>query len=107
MRKALFTSVLAAFGLVAMAAHAETEFDVAVSGNTVTVTTKGGWHVNKEYPWKFTPDADPNAKVAKDKFNFGENTATLANAPKGAGKLKGGVCSGDKCVSFEKAVTVN
>jgi hypothetical protein len=85
------------------AAQADDEFDVAVSGGQIVVTAKGEWHVNKNYPWKLVVG---DQKIDKSKFNFTERSATLASAPKGAGKLKGGVCSGDKCKNFEKDVTV-
>lgn len=81
-------------------AHADDEFDVAVSGNTITVTAKGQWHVNKDYPWKV-------GDKKKDAFQFTETKATASGLPKGAVKLKGGVCSGDKCKNFEKEVTIN
>lgn len=94
---------LAAVSTFASTASAEEEFDVKVSGATVVITAKGGWHVNKDYPWKLTIG---DVKVDKSKFAFTESTATLANAPKGAAKLRGALCSGDKCKNFEKDVTV-
>ena len=84
-------------------ARAETEFDVAVAGGKVTVTTKGNWHINKDYPWKLTVGS---TSLDKSKWTIAETSASLANAPKGAGKLKGAVCSGDQCKTFEKDVTV-
>jgi hypothetical protein len=84
-------------------AHADDEFDVNVAGGQVTVVSKGGWHVNKNYPWKLTAGA---THLDKGKFNFTETSATLAGAPKGAATLKGGVCSGDKCKNFEKTITI-
>lgn len=84
-------------------ARAEEEFDVSVQGGKVVITAKGSWHVNKEYPWKLVVG---DAKLDKSKFTFSETTATVVGAPKGAGKLKGGVCSGDKCRNFEKDVAI-
>ncbi len=105
--KHLGSFVAAAAALVALTAagdaRADDEFDVSVAGGKVVVTSKGGWHVNKEYPWKLTVG---DAKLDKSKFTFSETTATLAGAPKGTAKLKGGVCSGDKCKNFEKEVAI-
>ena len=84
-------------------ARADDEFDVSVSGGKVVVTPKGNWHINKDYPWKFTGGG---AELKKDKFALSDGSASLAGAPKGSGKLKGGVCSGDKCKNFEKDITV-
>jgi len=84
-------------------ARADTEFDVNVSGGKVVVTAKGQWHINKDYPWKLISG---DQKLDKSKFAFTETSATLNGAPKGAGKLKGAVCSGDQCKPFEKDVTV-
>ena len=85
-------------------ARADEEFDVSVQGGKVVVTPKGNWHINKDYPWKFTGAGD--AKLDKSKFALSDTSASLAGAPKGAGKLKGGVCSGDKCKNFEKDVAI-
>jgi hypothetical protein len=95
------TLVLAAFGASATA-HAEEEFDVAVADGKVVVKTHGKWHINKEYPWKLTIDGK---KLDKSHFELTEHEATIA-APKGEGKLKGGVCNGDQCQMFEKAVVI-
>jgi len=92
---------LAAFAPTRVA-QAEEEFDVSVAGGKITVTTKGAWHINKEYPWKVTVG---DQKLDKAKFAIEEKTASVA-APKGAAKLKGAVCSGATCKPFEKDVTV-
>jgi hypothetical protein len=84
-------------------AYADDEFDVKVSGGQIVVMSKGGWHINKNYPWKLTAG---ETKLDKSKFSFTETSATLAGAPKGSAKLKGGVCSGDKCKNFEADVNV-
>jgi hypothetical protein len=84
-------------------AYADDEFDVNVSGGQVVVVAKGPWHVNKDYPWKLTAGS---SAFDKSKFSFTATSATLAGAPKGQAKLRGGVCSGDKCKNFEKMVTI-
>lgn len=106
MRKALYASVIAAFGLLVVAApaQADEEFDVQVTGSTVKVVTKGAWHVNKDYPWKLK--SGDNVVADKAKFELADKQAVIAAAPKGDTTLKGGVCSGDKCKSFEVKVTV-
>ena len=83
-------------------AFADDEFDVNVAGGQITVVAKGHWHINKNYPWKVSV----GDKKVDAKFNFTDTSATLAGAPKGAIKVKGGVCSGDQCKNFEKMVTV-
>jgi hypothetical protein len=84
-------------------AHAEEQFDVSVAGGKVVVTTKGAWHINKEYPWKLVAG---DAKLDKSKFTLDEKSASVSGAPKGAAHLKGAVCSGPTCLPFEKDVTV-
>ena len=83
-------------------ALADEEFDVSVSGDKVVVTAKGGWHINKEYPWKLVIG---DKKLEKSQFTLSETKATVT-APKGTGKLKGGICSGDQCRMFQKSVTI-
>ena len=95
--------LLATVLTVAAAAQADDEFDVAVSKGTITVTPKGAWHINKDYPWKLVQGT---SKIDKSKFSLDDKKATLSNAPAGAGKLKGAVCSGDQCKTFEKDVNV-
>jgi hypothetical protein len=95
--------VAAAAVFTARDARAEEEFDVNVAGGKVVVTAKGAWHINKEYPWKLTIG---DKKLAKDQFKLDEHTATLAGAPHGSATLKGAVCSGDKCKTFEKTLTL-
>jgi len=86
------------------AASAEDEFDVAVSGNAITVTAKGAWHINKDYPWKVSQG---DAKLDKSKFDLSEKSAKVSGAPKGKNTVKGAICSGDSCKTFEKDVNVN
>lgn len=100
-----FSSCLVALSLVfAMPASAAEEYDVSVSGSTVVVKTKGTWHINKEYPWKLTVG---EVKVDKAKFKLEEGVASVADAPKGTGKLKGSVCSKEQCLMIAVDVTVN
>ena len=85
-------------------AQAEDDFDVAVAGNAVTVTAKGAWHINLEYPWKLVQGDN---KLDKSKFSLSEKSAKVSGAPKGKNTVKGAICSGDSCKTFEKDVTVN
>jgi hypothetical protein len=82
---------------------ADNEFDVAVSKGQLTVTAHSGWHINKDYPWKLVIG---DAKLDKASFRLAESTATVSGAPKGAGTLKGAVCSADQCHTFQKDVTI-
>jgi hypothetical protein len=84
-------------------AQAEDEFELNVAAGSITVTAHSGWHINKEYPWKLVVG---DTKLDKAKFNLAETTATVSGAPKGAGKLKGAVCTKDACHTFEKDVTI-
>ena len=68
---------------------------------TISVTTKNGYHINKEYPWKLTV-----GEKKLDKFSLAETKATLAGAPKGKATLKGAVCSGATCKPFTKEIEV-
>jgi hypothetical protein len=99
-----FAALIALAGFAASGdARADDEFDVNVAGGKVVVTAKGAWHINKDYPWKLVVG---DAKLDKSKFEISEKTASVAGAPKGSGKLKGAVCSGDKCKNFEKDVNI-
>ncbi|HVY46645.1 MAG TPA: hypothetical protein VHB21_12240 [Minicystis sp.] len=85
--------------------QAEDEYDVAAHGGTITVTTKGPWHINKDYPWKVVQQGD--TKLDKSKFSLDEKSAKVTGAPKGKVTVKGAVCSGDSCKTFAKDVTVD
>src|SRR5262245_42916910 len=106
-----YSKILASLGACAIAlsalaggiARADDEFDVAINGGSVTVTSKGAWHVNKNYPWKLTAGS---TKLDKGKFSFTETSAMLEGAPKGPATLRGGICSGDRCKNFEKVITI-
>jgi hypothetical protein len=78
-------------------------FDLTVDKGQVTVTARSDWHINQDYPWKFVMG---DVKVDKSKFSLTEKTATLVDAPKGTGKLRGAVCSKDVCKMLEKEITV-
>ena len=107
------TTTLAGFALTALVAlatltptrtaRAEEEFDVSVAAGKVTVTTKGPWHINKEYPWKIVSG---DAKLDKSKFSLEEKSASVPSVPKGKAILKGAVCSGATCKPFEKDVVI-
>jgi hypothetical protein len=47
-----------------------------------------------------------DTKLDKTKFKLTEKDATVSNAPAGAGKLKGAVCSHDSCHTLEREVTI-
>jgi hypothetical protein len=89
---------------LATTASAEDEFDVAVAGNAITVVAKGAWHINKDYPWKVVQG---DSKLDKSKFDLSEKAAKVSGAPKGKNTVKGAICSGDSCKTFEKDVNVN
>jgi hypothetical protein len=82
---------------------ADNEFDVSVSKGKVTVTAHSGWHINKDYPWKLVVG---DAKLDKSSFHLAETTATVSDAPRGSGTLKGAVCSADQCHTFQKDVSI-
>jgi ABC-type uncharacterized transport system YnjBCD substrate-binding protein len=106
MRRTRIFATLAIMALAtsfASSARASDEFDVSVSKGQITVTAHGGWHINKEYPWKLVVG---DAKLDKTKFSLAETTATVSGAPKGSGTLKGAVCSADQCHTFQKDVTI-
>jgi hypothetical protein len=108
MRRALVLTIAAILATTASAltlsalARADNEFDVSVANGIVTVKTHPGWHINKEYPWKLTIG---DTKLDKSKFSL-EETSAKVDAPKGAGKLKGAVCSKEQCYTFEKEVSI-
>jgi hypothetical protein len=98
------TQFLTGLLLVAGSAGAaeSSEFSVTVSPGKVVVAAKGKWHINQEYPWRLVVDG---VKLDKSKFTLSESAASV-QAPRGAGKLKGSVCSEDQCKIFEEVVTV-
>jgi len=100
--RSTIVSLLAAAAFIAGTAVADEDFDVAVAPGKVTVTTKGHWHINKAYPWKLTVG---EKKLTQADFVLSESSA-IVNAPKGTGKLKGGVCNGDQCRMIQVDVNV-
>jgi hypothetical protein len=102
-RHGLGCVALFALTVLARPAHAEDEFDVQVSKGQVVVTAKGDWHINLEFPWKLTVG---EAKLDKTRFTLTEKSATVSNAPSGAGKVKGAVCSHDACHTIEKEIKI-
>ncbi len=81
----------------------EERFDVAIAPGQVTLTAKGEFHINQDYPWKLVVG---DVKLDKTKFVLSEKTASVAGAPKGKGTLKGAVCSKDQCHKVEKEITI-
>lgn len=96
-------SATLALSFLAPMAHADNEFEVSVSKGQVVVTAKGEWHINQEFPWKLVVG---DTKLDKTKFSLTEKAATVTNAPPGAGKVKGAVCSHDACHTLERDVTI-
>jgi hypothetical protein len=84
-------------------ASADEQFDVTAAKGEVTVTAKGHWHVNKDYPWKATVG---DKVFDKSKFNFTETSAKISGVPAGKAQLKGAVCDGPQCMPFSKEVTI-
>src|ERR1700679_153843 len=97
--------VLAALAALTAAAtaYADDTHDTVAAPRSVTVNVKAGWHVNKEYPWKLVMG---DTKLDKTHFNLTETSAVISDAPSGHAKIKGAVCSGDQCRTFEEDVVV-
>ncbi len=81
----------------------EKAFEVSVAKRDVIVTAKGEWHINKDFPWKLVIG---DIKLDRSKFELGETTATVHDAPSGTGKLRGAVCSKDVCRTLERDLTI-
>ena len=79
------------------------KFDLAIAPGQVTLTAKGEFHINQDYPWKLVVG---DVKLDKTKFVLSEKTASVAGAPKGKATLKGAVCSKDQCHKVEKEITI-
>lgn len=106
MQRALLPAVFAAaalVGTVVSTAHADDNYDLAIGGGKVTVTAHAGWHINQEFPWKLTVG---DQKLDKSHFTLAKTTATLTGAPKGAGQLRGAICSDTTCVPFKADVEI-
>jgi hypothetical protein len=89
--------------LLSSPADADDEFDINVSKGQVTVTAKGDWHINAEYPWSL---AVGPAKLDKSKFDLSEKKAAVKDVPSGKGTLRGAVCTGGRCRSLVRDVTI-
>ena len=101
----LVLSILAAAS-IALGVHlasADEQFDVTAGKGEITLTTKGHWHVNKEYPWRVVAG---DKTIDKSKFSLTETSAKITGLPQGAAKLKGAVCDGPQCMPFAKDITV-
>lgn len=107
MAKVLGSMVAMGAALVALTAasdaRADAEFDLKAGSGSVEVTTKGGWHVNKNAPWKLIAG---DKTFAKGKWTLGETNAKITGVPAGSAQVKIYVCSGDKCKNMVKTVTV-
>ena len=97
----LAAGFLAVLGATSVA-RAEEEFDLTVSKGHLVLKTKGKWHINKDYPWRFTQG---EKKIGREAFQLSEESASV-DLPQGGGKLRGGVCNGDQCLRIEKDVTI-
>ena len=102
LRSTLFTLIAGAALVASTNARADEDYDMKVAPGKVTVTAKGKWHINKDYPWSLTVG---DKKLADAKFQLEEKSAKV-DAPKGAVTLKGGICNGDQCRMFKVAVEV-
>jgi hypothetical protein len=90
-----------AISTVALAAG---EYDVKAGKGEITISAKGDWHVNKDYPWKATAGS---TTFDKSKFSLDEKSAKVSGLPAGKVHLKGAVCHGtDQCMPFETDVEV-
>jgi hypothetical protein len=106
---ATFTAILVSATALDGTARADGEekiekaFEVSVAKRDVIVTAKGEWHINKDFPWKLVIG---DIKLDRSKFELGETTATVHDAPSGTGKLRGAVCSKDVCRTLERDLTI-
>ena len=86
--------------LVASGAAAEDpEFSVKVTGNSVTVTPNGKFHVNTAFPWKLTC----GSTVIRG-FSLTDKAASVSGGT-GTCDVHGGVCNGPQCVPVDVKVT--
>jgi hypothetical protein len=74
-------------------------FDLKIAKGEVLVTARGEWHINKEFPWKLVVG---DVKLDRSKFELGETTARVHDAPSGSAKLRGAICSKDVCRTLER-----
>jgi hypothetical protein len=85
------------------AAKVDEGFDVKVAKGEVVVTAHGEWHINKEFPWKLVVG---DVRLDRTKFELGETTARIHDAPAGKAKLRGAICSKDVCHTLERDLEV-
>jgi hypothetical protein len=111
---ALLSTTLAALALALAAAPAayaddnagakvDDGFDLKIAKGEVTVTARGEWHINKDFPWKLVVG---DVKLDKSRFELGETTARVHDAPAGKAKLRGAICSKDVCRTLEREIDV-
>ena len=106
MHKIAAGSLALALGFVGLhvgLAWADDQFDISAGKGEITLTTKGHWHVNKDYPWKVVVG---DKTLDKSKFALTETSAKVSGIPQGTAKLKGAVCEGTQCLPFAKDITV-
>ncbi len=107
MSKALSSFVAAAAACVAFStagnALADTEFTATAGKGSIEVKGNGGWHINKEAPWKATVGT---TVLGKDKWTLTEASAKVSGVPAGDAKIKVYVCNGDQCKNAEVTVKV-
>src|SRR5580704_16702241 len=60
-------------------------FELKVTKGEVVVTAHGEWHINKEFPWKLVVG---DVRLDRTKFELGETTARIHDAPAGKAKLR-------------------
>jgi hypothetical protein len=101
---------IAAFATVssdARDARADGEFNVSVSGSSVTVSANSPWHINQEYTWKVKQNGKTVDSVH---FTLTAGQASASGLPSGSLTLKGAVCNTDgdhkSCMPFSKDITV-
>ncbi len=108
MKKAFVgTLAVAALALTSLSlAGEDPQYEVKGGKGTIEVSTKGKWHVNKEFPWNVKNNGTVVAD--KSKVTFGETSAKFSGLPAGTLHIKGAVCLGtEQCVPFEKDVKVD
>ena len=128
MKKALSFAALAIVAFAGLA-FAGDKFDLKVSSAkgkagekataTVTVTAKGDYHVNLDYPHKLiltAPDGvtvekvklvASDAKVSKEQLQFSVVATSAAAGSKTIdAELKSAVCTEDTCEPFSQKITI-
>lgn len=105
--KALGSLVATAAALVAIttttAAFADAEFSASGGKGSIEVKGNGGWHINKDAPWKATVGG---TTLTKDKWQLSDGSAKVSGVPAGEATVKVYVCNGDQCKNAEVKVKV-